>query len=203
MHFRRARREDRGCSDGNLGEHELRLRRFTRYIRIQRPCSPTGYRRRAATAHAALPAEITNKGRRAMPAATILVVDDKSLVREAIADMLGSEGYSVLVAGSADEALQILADGARLDLIVSDVRMPDKDGFSLAVEVRQTHPELPFVFLAGYMLSPERDAALGRVLCGRPLQTERSWSKPSSRPCGRVWCILRNAACQADDRSAQ
>ena len=99
-----------------------------------------------------------------MPAATVLVVDDEPLVLEAVADMLTSEGYTVLVAGSADEALQILADGAHLDLIVSDVRMPKKDGFSLAVEVRQTHPGLPFVFITGYMLSPERDAALGRVL---------------------------------------
>ena len=97
-----------------------------------------------------------------MPAAAVvLVVDDEPLVREAVADMLGSEGYSVLVAGSADEALQVLADGARVDLIVSDVRMPHKDGFSLAVEVRQTHQTLPFVFITGYMLSPERDAAGG------------------------------------------
>jgi two-component system, cell cycle sensor histidine kinase and response regulator CckA len=97
-------------------------------------------------------------------AATVLVVDDEILVREATAEMLEAEGYTVLVAGSADEALLILADGARLDLIVSDVRMPHKDGFSLAVEVRQTHPQLPFVFITGYMLSRERDAALGRVL---------------------------------------
>jgi two-component system, cell cycle sensor histidine kinase and response regulator CckA len=77
--------------------------------------------------------------------------------------MLRSEGYVVLVAGT-DEALQVLADGVHLDLIVSDVRMPHKDGFSLAVEFRATHPRIPFVFITGYMLSPERDAALGRVL---------------------------------------
>jgi two-component system, cell cycle sensor histidine kinase and response regulator CckA len=99
-----------------------------------------------------------------MLAATVLVVDDEPLVREAVADMLKAEGFTALVAGSADEALRILADGARLDLIVSDVRMPQKDGFSLAVEVRATHPQIPFVFITGYMLSPERDAALGRVL---------------------------------------
>jgi two-component system cell cycle sensor histidine kinase/response regulator CckA len=78
--------------------------------------------------------------------------------------MFISEGYNVLVAGSADEALRVVADGASLDLIVSDVRMPQKDGFTLAVEVRQTHPQLPFLFITGYLLSPERDAALGRVL---------------------------------------
>jgi two-component system, cell cycle sensor histidine kinase and response regulator CckA len=99
-----------------------------------------------------------------MPAATVLVVDDEPLVREAVADMLGSDRYSVLVVGSADEALEVLVDGVRINVVVSDVRMPQKDGFSLAVEVRQTHPELPFIFITGYMLSPERDAALGRVL---------------------------------------
>jgi CheY-like chemotaxis protein len=99
-----------------------------------------------------------------MAAMTVLVVNSDPLVREATAGVLNSEGYAVLEAGSADEALRVLADGAHLDLIVSDVRMPQKDGFTLAVEVRQTHPQLPFVFITGYMLSPERDAALGRVL---------------------------------------
>ena len=99
-----------------------------------------------------------------MPAMTVLVVNNDPVVREATAGMLNSEGYAVLEAGSADEALRVLEDGAHLDLIVSDARMPEKDGFSLAVEVRQTRPELPFVFITGYMLSSERDAALGRVL---------------------------------------
>jgi CheY-like chemotaxis protein len=96
--------------------------------------------------------------------AKVLVVDDEDLVREASAEMLIDEGYEVLVAASADEALKLLAREP-FDIVVSDVRMPRKDGFALAAEARQIWPQLPFVFITGYMLSPENvEGSTGSIL---------------------------------------
>lgn len=91
--------------------------------------------------------------------AVILVVEDEVLVRMMIADKLRDEGYAVIEAFNADEALQILRhDGVGVRLIISDVRMPGSvDGLGLAREVRSRHPSIKIVLTSAHL--PERDAA--------------------------------------------
>jgi CheY-like chemotaxis protein len=95
--------------------------------------------------------------------AAVLVVDDEPLVREATGRCSGQKVTSCSWLGLTKRSRFSLTASISISSC-SDVRMPHKDGFSLAVEVRATHPQIPFVFITGYMLSPERDAALGRVL---------------------------------------
>lgn len=72
---------------------------------------------------------------------TILVVDDDATVREVVRITLQREGYTVLVTADGFEALEVLHDGGRPDLIVLDLRMPGMDGVEFLHRVR-ANPEL-------------------------------------------------------------
>jgi PAS domain S-box-containing protein len=81
----------------------------------------------------------------------ILLVEDDEAVRELTRRLLTSEGYTVLAAGSAQEALSICEqDGARLSLMLSDVVMPTVGGVELAARIQKLLPDLPVLFMSGY-----------------------------------------------------
>ncbi|MBL1404385.1 MAG: response regulator [Rhizobiales bacterium] len=83
--------------------------------------------------------------------ATILLVEDEDAVRAFGERALTSRGYEVHEAASGVEALEVLEElGDKIDLIVSDVVMPEMDGPSLLREVRKSHPDLKFIFVSGY-----------------------------------------------------
>lgn len=84
----------------------------------------------------------------ARPQQTILVVEDEPYILEIVSFLLQAEGYRVLQATNGLDALSVV-EYERPDLIVSDVRMPGMDGFSLCEQVRR-NPDLvqiPFIFL--------------------------------------------------------
>jgi CheY-like chemotaxis protein len=82
----------------------------------------------------------------------ILVVEDELLVRMMLSDELRDAGYDVLEAYNADEALVILQSVARVDLIVSDVRMPGSmDGLGLLKEVKETFPAIPVIITSAHL----------------------------------------------------
>ena len=68
----------------------------------------------------------------AQPARSILLVDDSAFFRDLLAPLIKAAGYQVAAVGSAAEALAALQSGARFDLVVTDIEMPDMDGFALA-----------------------------------------------------------------------
>ncbi len=83
--------------------------------------------------------------------ATILLVEDEEAVRSFAARALASRGYRVHEAGSGVEALEVMQEvGGQIDLVVSDVVMPELDGPSLLRELRKTRPELKIIFVSGY-----------------------------------------------------
>ncbi|HMN85043.1 MAG TPA: response regulator, partial [Bauldia sp.] len=83
--------------------------------------------------------------------ATILLVEDEEAVRAFAARALASRGYKVYEAGSGVEALEVMEEaGGQVDLVVSDVVMPELDGPSLLRELRKTRPELKIIFVSGY-----------------------------------------------------
>jgi PAS domain S-box-containing protein len=81
---------------------------------------------------------------------TALLVDDEDLVRMSTADMLGDLGYTVIEAGSAEEALSLLRSGLSPDLLVTDHLMPGMNGTELARAVRLQHPEIQVLIVSGY-----------------------------------------------------
>ena len=81
----------------------------------------------------------------------ILLVEDEDAVRAFAERALVSRGYEVHEAISGVEALEVMEEyGDEIDLIVSDVVMPEMDGPTLLTEIRKTHPDLKFIFVSGY-----------------------------------------------------
>ena len=78
-------------------------------------------------------------------------MEDEDAVRAFGSRALISRGYEVHEAVSGVEALEIMEDyGEEIDLVVSDVVMPEMDGPTLLRELRKTHPDLKFIFVSGY-----------------------------------------------------
>jgi two-component system cell cycle sensor histidine kinase/response regulator CckA len=89
-------------------------------------------------------ADLTGEG-------TILLVEDEEGLRALNARGLTSRGYTVLEAGNGVEAIDILEkSGKPVDLVVSDVVMPEMDGPTLARELRTRNPGLKIIFVSGY-----------------------------------------------------
>ncbi|TBW38187.1 PAS domain-containing sensor histidine kinase [Siculibacillus lacustris] len=83
--------------------------------------------------------------------ATILLVEDEEAVRAFASRALTSRGYTVHEAGTGTEALAIMDEtGGTIDLVVSDVVMPEMDGPSLLRELRKQRPDLKIIFVSGY-----------------------------------------------------
>ncbi|WP_148294320.1 ATP-binding protein, partial [Azospirillum sp. B506] len=82
---------------------------------------------------------------------TILLVEDEDAVRVFSARALRNKGYQVLEAKNGEAALQqIETNGASIDLLITDVVMPQMDGPTLARHVRQLRPEMRVIFISGY-----------------------------------------------------
>jgi two-component system cell cycle sensor histidine kinase/response regulator CckA len=81
---------------------------------------------------------------------TILLVEDEEGLRALNARGLTSRGYTVLEAGNGVEAIEVLERGESVDLVVSDVVMPEMDGPTLLKELRRRNPDLKVIFVSGY-----------------------------------------------------
>ncbi len=80
---------------------------------------------------------------------SILVVDDELLIRDLLYDFFTGQGWSISVAENGEKALEVLNEKS-IDLILSDIKMPEMDGLALASRVKQTHPDLPVVLMTGF-----------------------------------------------------
>lgn len=78
----------------------------------------------------------------------ILIVDDEALIRKLLRQKLTKEGYECDEADSADNALKKIYTGC-IDLIISDIRMPEKSGIELLTSVKETHPDTAVVMATG------------------------------------------------------
>jgi two-component system cell cycle sensor histidine kinase/response regulator CckA len=83
--------------------------------------------------------------------AVVLLVEDEEAVRRGGKRMLETRGYTVHEAGSGTEALDIMEElQGQVDIVVSDVVMPEMDGPTLLTELRKTYPGMKFIFVSGY-----------------------------------------------------
>ena len=85
-------------------------------------------------------------------AAVILLVEDEPAVRGLFALSLRKQGYFVLEASNGAEALAVVEQAGRVDLVVTDVMMPIMKGTELATRLRETYPQLRFIFVSGYVV---------------------------------------------------
>jgi two-component system cell cycle sensor histidine kinase/response regulator CckA len=82
---------------------------------------------------------------------TILLVEDEEGLRALNARGLSSRGYTVIEAGNGVEAIDAIERrGGNIDLVVSDVMMPEMDGPTMFKELRKRHPDIKIIFVSGY-----------------------------------------------------
>jgi len=90
------------------------------------------------------PKDLTGRG-------TVLLVEDEDAVRSFAARALGQRGYRVLEATTGTEALEIFSShNGDVDLVVSDVVMPEMDGPTLMKHLRSERPDVKIIFISGY-----------------------------------------------------
>lgn len=83
------------------------------------------------------------------PALKILLIDDEALVRDELGEILVEEGYELAVAVDGEEGMQVFRD-RRPDMVITDIRMPRRDGLSLAGAIRQQAPAVPVTVITGH-----------------------------------------------------
>ncbi len=87
----------------------------------------------------------------ASPPKRVLMVEDELLIRFSLSEELRDAGLEVVEAVNADEALAILDSSVRIDLIISDVRMPGPmDGIQLLCLVKARYPDMPVIIFSGH-----------------------------------------------------
>jgi two-component system, cell cycle sensor histidine kinase and response regulator CckA len=81
---------------------------------------------------------------------TVLVVEDEPAVRSLIGRVLRKHGYVVIEAENGRVAAALIESNGRIDLVLTDVVMPEMGGRELAERIRRLRPDLPLVFMSGY-----------------------------------------------------
>ena len=115
---------------------------------------------------------------RALAGLTILVVDDDLGVCYSLRDLLREEGCVVEVATNGLDALKVLAR-RKVDLVLSDVVMPDLDGYDLYMEVREHYRQTPVVLMTAYfydkdhVIKRSRLEGLQEVIFKKPVDPDR------------------------------
>jgi CheY-like chemotaxis protein len=89
------------------------------------------------------------------PPVTILIVDDEPEVRTVIAEFLEEFGYRVLQADGGAQALIRLRDNPAVQLLVTDIRMPEMSGIELADLATKQNPHLKVILISGYFVAQQ------------------------------------------------
>ncbi|WP_065257908.1 response regulator [Pseudomonas bananamidigenes] len=110
---------------------------------------------------------------------TILVVEDDTIVRMLIVDVLEELDFEVLEADGSEQALAIIQDvNQHIDLMMTDVGLPIMDGRQLASEARNVRPALPILFASGYAETIEVPADMHVI--GKPFSIDQLRDKVKS-----------------------
>lgn len=82
---------------------------------------------------------------------TILVVDDNGETRSIVSTMVEELGYTALTAASAQDAIdRFIKPGLKVDLILSDIVMPEEDGPDMMDQILKIRPDIKVIFMSGY-----------------------------------------------------
>lgn len=81
--------------------------------------------------------------------ATVLIVDDELIIVDVFGRILSCHGYDVLIAHGARQALEIIRDVPGIDVVLSDITMPEMRGTDLVREVAEKYPQIACVLMTG------------------------------------------------------
>jgi CheY-like chemotaxis protein len=93
----------------------------------------------------------------------VLVAEDETMFREAAVESLKNSGFHVFEASDGEEALAILKAHPEISLLVSDVRMPNMDGYALVEQGLALRPHLKVILMTGYAQTPPKVVAAQEI----------------------------------------
>jgi len=126
-------------AESELGKGTVMRVYLPRYVEVAGEAEPA-----RAPVRRESPKDLTGRG-------TVLLVEDEDAVRSFAARALGQRGYRVLEASTGAEALEVFAShNGDVDLVVSDVVMPEMDGPTLMRRLRSERPDVKIIFISGY-----------------------------------------------------
>jgi len=106
----------------------------------------------------------------------ILIIDDEVQIREMLGQMLTREGYDVMNAANGKEGMKICREHS-IDLIITDIIMPEKDGIEMILELKHDFPNLKIIAISGGgRLGPD-----GYLEMAKKLGAHRTFFKPFNR----------------------
>jgi two-component system, cell cycle sensor histidine kinase and response regulator CckA len=117
------------------------------------------------------PATPADRRKHAAGGETVLVVEDEDAMREVTRRILGRNGYRVLTAANGADALALVGAGHHIDLLITDVIMPEMQGREVADRVRSCRPDVRVLFMSGYahpVLASQGSLDAGVVLVDKP-----------------------------------
>jgi len=78
----------------------------------------------------------------------VLVIDDQDMIRDVIKNVLSQSGYTVVGAANGAAGLKVL-EMQQVDLVITDILMPEMEGIETIIEVRKSHPEIKIMAISG------------------------------------------------------
>ena len=96
----------------------------------------------------------------------VLVVEDDPFIREMAVTGLEDAGHEVIEAASGGEALRLLHAGIAVDALLTDVRMPEANGWEVARAYRERFPDLPVLYVTGY--AEQMQPVPGGIIISKP-----------------------------------
>ncbi|MEV4516692.1 ATP-binding protein [Dactylosporangium sp. NPDC049525] len=129
-----------------------------------------------ATDHGTEPDTAPEELHRSGDGETILLVEDDDSLRAITERILHRDGYTVLSAASVTDARRLAATHPGVDLLLTDVILPDMHGPGLAATLRAAHPGLPVVYLSGYtetVLATRSTIPAGATLLTKPVSAHQ------------------------------
>lgn len=85
---------------------------------------------------------------------SILLVEDEAFLRELLVEDLQDAGYHVIEAGNGNAGVDALRSDQRIDVLLSDIKLPDIDGYTVAQIGKRIRPDLKVILMTGYAPSP-------------------------------------------------
>lgn len=109
----------------------------------------------------------------------VLVADDEPRIRQVIRDVLGGRGCHVTVCENGNAAIAALeAPGAEYDLVISDIKMPDRNGYEVFAVAKRMNPDVPVILMTGFGYDPHHSIVRAsqeglQCVLFKPFQIER------------------------------
>lgn len=125
----------------------------------------------------------------------VLLVDDEEVIRDSVGGILRDNGFDVTVAPGVDEALALIEKGGHFNAIISDVKMPKKDGIELLKSCKELLPDTPVILLTGYadLKTAQKAVTFGAYdYINKPVDEEGKLIEPLNRAVEKNQLALNN-----------